>query len=347
MNLRSGVFVSLFVCSLSGTFQVRNSPDPGGPKITSHEISRVHRGAPYAYQVTAVDSAGRQLFYIAKDLPNGLSFDPIEHEISGSISVPGQYPMHVYAIAGQDTVRQFYMLTVFDRHTTNILCLGNSITNGTTSFNSYRRDLWFLLHDDKYDFDLIGSWSKHHMGTDVPDPDFDLDHEGHSGWTIQDMFHAPDWDSSRGNIYIWLQTYYPDIVLVELGTNDVFHCTKVPEMISDMAKLVGLLREKNPRVTVCIAQIPPLGPRWADQKLCGTDTTYDEVLRNFNKAIPGLVARLNTRLSPIITVDQYTGVDPTLDMYDDIHPNDRGEKMMADRWFKVIKRYLHPLPGLK
>src|SRR5689334_651691 len=75
--------------------------------------------------------------------------------------------------------------------TTTILCLGNSITNVTNKYNSYRRPLWQLLHNGHYNVDMIGSWNKHHMGGDVPNPDFDMDHEGHSGWTAAHMFTPP------------------------------------------------------------------------------------------------------------------------------------------------------------
>jgi len=288
-----------------------------------------------------MDSAGYPLKIIAEELPDWLHWEASGGLISGRTNILGQYPVHLLAICGKDTTRQYYMLTVFNRKTTRILCLGNSITNGVGKYNSYRRDLWKILNGGNYNFDFIGSWDKNTWGTDVPDPDFDMDHEGHSGWTTADILHAPVWDSARGNIYIWLKSYTPDIVLVELGTNDVFHCRKLPRIFSDLDTIVKVLRNKNPRVVVLIAQIPPLGKRWASKKLCGNDMTYSQLLLAYNSAIPEFTHRVNLKESPVIAVDQYSGINPEVDMFDDIHPNRKGEMIMGERWFKAIRKYLN------
>lgn len=308
--------------------------------FTSIENSRVSKDSMYYYRFAAMDSLKRKLTLGATHLPAWLSFNKNDNSISGKATTTGQYPVHLFAASGTDTIWQQYMLTVYDNKTVNILCLGNSITNGTDKYNSYRRDLWQLLHAGSYNFDFIGSWSKHHMGGEVPQPDFDMDHEGHSGWTFQHMFTPPDWDSVRGNIYKWLKVYTPDIVLLELGTNDVFQCRSVPDMISDLSRLVDVLRSKNPAVKIFTAQIPPLGARWADKKLCGTATDYAHSINELNKAIAAFVQQRTTAASPVILVDQFTGVDTATDMYDDIHPNDKGEKIMAQKWFAAIKPYL-------
>ena len=221
-----------------------------------------------------------------------------------------------------------------------ILPLGNSITNGTDKFNSYRRDLWKLLAKAGLNVDFIGSWNKHHMGGEVPDSDFDMDHEGHSGWTVANMFSPPSWDSARGNIYQWLTRYTPDIVLVELGTNDVFQCRKPADIIEDMQKLIAVLRANNPSVKIFIAQIPPLGIKWRDKNLCGNNYTYDSTIKVLNGMIASLCRSAGKSESPVVAVDQYSGIDPAVNMYDDIHPNAIGEAVMAKRWFDAIYKWL-------
>lgn len=308
--------------------------------FTSAENNRVEKGASYYYQFNAMDSTSGNIRYAVKSLPGWLTFNTADHSISGKAVKTGQYPIHLLATNGKDSAWQHFMLTVYDAKTVNILCLGNSITNGTDKYNSYRRHLWQLLHAGKYNVDMIGSWSKHHMGGDVPNPDFDMDHEGHSGWTLQHMFNPPDWDTARGSINKWLQVYRPDIVLLELGTNDVFQCRVVPDMLSDLKRLTELLQSKNPSVKIFIAQIPPLGAQWADKKLCGKPSSYAEDIAALNKAIAGFVQQHTTAASPVILVDQFTGVNTATDMYDDIHPNSKGEKAMAERWFRAIRPYL-------
>ncbi|HVX49645.1 MAG TPA: putative Ig domain-containing protein [Chitinophagaceae bacterium] len=173
-----------------------------GPQLyfTTRENSRVQANTAYYYQCTAFDSADHALTYTAENLPAWLTFNTGTHTLTGKTQSAGQYPVTLAVSNGAATARQHFMLTVGDENTANILCLGNSITNGTSKFNSYRRLLWQMLHKSNYNFDMVGSWSKHHAGGEVPNPDFDMDHEGHSGWTTGHVFHPPGW-TVRAVIY--------------------------------------------------------------------------------------------------------------------------------------------------
>lgn len=313
------------------------------PIFISAEKNRVGVNTAYNYHVQAKDSLGKQITYSVTKLPTWLKFDAATASITGKTDKAGQYAVQIEASNGYAVSKQHFMLTVYNKQTVNILCLGNSITNGTSIYNSYRRALWQMLKRDNYNIDLIGSWNKHHMGGEVPDPDFDTDHEGHSGWNFADIFHPPSWDSARGNVNDWLKSYNPDIVLLELGTNDVFQCRPIEDMRKDLEALVNLLRKKNERVKIFIAQIPPLGKRWASEKLCGNDITYGQATLELNKVLAEFCTAHNSKASPVVVVDQYSGLDPSSEMYDDIHPNEAGEKKMAAKWFESIHKYISKL----
>ncbi len=328
--------IAIIICSIA-TAQTKKL------SFTSKEISRVAINANYNYQFKAFDSNNNVITYAVNNLPAWLSYNSSAQTITGKALKAGQYAVDIIAYTKTGTTHQQFMLTVYDKQTTDILCLGNSITNGVDTFNSYRRDLWQMLHAGNYNFDLIGSWNKHHVGSDAPVPDFDMDNEGHSGWTFEQILKPPSWDSARGNLHQWINTYSPDIVLMELGTNDVFQCRTIDQMFGNLNVIVYLLREKNKGVKIFLAQIPPLGKQWSDKKLCGNDTTYAEAIVNFNKAIAVYAKQHSTKQSPVIVVDQFTGVDPSVDMFDDIHPNTKGEKIMAERWFDAIQPYLKKL----
>ena len=310
--------------------------------FTSFPITRVAVGEVYRYEVKAVDATGHRVFISAPSIPPWLRFDTASAVLQGISSVPGQYAVQLVVRQGSMRVTQNFMVTVCDAQTKNILFLGNSITNGTDKYNSYRRPLWKLLREEQYNFDLVGSWDKHHSGGTVPDADFDLDHEGHSGWTAHQMMHPPAWDSTRGNIHMWLQQYAPDIVLIELGTNDVFQCRTAAEFTNDLREIITILRSRRAAVKIIIVSVLPLGKKWASQNLCGTEP-YGKLIRMMNDAIHKF-APLNTgKESPITVVDIDTGMDPDTDMYDGIHPNDKGEKILAARFFPVIAQYLNKL----
>ncbi len=310
--------------------------------FTSKEITRAAVNSNYYYRFAASDSNGNAISYSVKKLPGWLQYKSDDYSISGRAIKSGQFPIGIIACTKTDTAHQQFMLTVYDKQTKNILCLGNSITNGVDTFNSYRRDLWQMLHEANYDFDFIGSWSRHSKGK-IPIPDFDMDHEGHSGWTFEDILKTPSWDSARGNLHKWINEYTPDIVLIELGTNDVFQCRTPKEMFGNLNVILSLLRERNTRVKIFLAQIPPLGKQWSDKKLCGNDTAYATAIINLNKQIALYAREHSTAKSPIKSVDQYSGINPAEDMFDDIHPNTKGEKIMAERWFEAIKGDLKKL----
>ena len=335
--------LTFFICIFCFQHLYAQSKNHSTLNFTSKEITRIDLNANYYCHFNATDSNSNPINYSAKNLPQWLSWNAGTQSISGKAIKAGQYPADIIAYTKNDTAHQHFMLTVFDKSTTNILCLGNSITNGVDTFNSYRRDLWMMLHAGNYNFDFIGSWSKHTMGTDVPIPDFDLDNEGHSGWTFEHILKPPSWDSSRGNLHEWINTYTPGIVLIELGTNDVFQCRTPQQMFGNLNVILYLLREKNKHVKIFLAQIPPLGAQWSDKKLCGNDTTYHDAIINLNNQMAVYAKEHTTNQSPIIIVDQHTGVDPSVDMSDDIHPNTKGEQIMAERWFNAIQPYLKKL----
>jgi lysophospholipase L1-like esterase len=334
----AGIFIFIY---LPETFAFRDNSFQ--PYFTTVPVKRIAVDSMYEYSFAAADSAGHVLTFSTAVLPDWLRFDRERHVIRGKAERAGQYQVRITVSNGKHTTDQYFMLTVYNRQTRNIVCIGNSITNGTDRYNSYRRPLWQLLHRANYNFDMVGSWSMHHMGGAVPDPDFDTDHDGHSGWTFEHVFMPPDWDSSRGNITNWLRMYTPDIALIELGTNDVFQCRAVEDMLQDLDKLVNELRRNNEAVTIVIAEIPPLGKQWADKKLCGNEMTYDQRIRALNGQIKIFAMKSSTQKSTVMSVDQYTWLNPSEDMYDDIHPNARGEELMAKKWFDAIRSYLKKL----
>lgn len=312
-------------------------------RFTTFENNRVSIKSFYKYSFGAYDSAGHNIVYKLINPPDWIKFDSSKNTITGKPPKLGQYLIHIVATTIDTAVHQQFMLTVYDNKTANILALGNSITNGTDKYNSYRRELWRLLHEGKYNFDMIGSWSAHHMGGAVPNPDFDMDHDGHSGWTAHDILSPPDWDKQRGNINDWLETYTPDIVLLEFGTNEVFQCTSTEDAMKNIAVVIDAIRNKNSAAKIFLAQIPPLGAQWAYKKLCGSKVAYKDALNELNSRIKAFAADKNSNSSPVIIVNQFDGINPATDMYDDIHPNDKGEKIMAEKWFDAIKKHLPKL----
>lgn len=239
-----------------------------------------------------------------------------------------------------------------------ILCLGNSITQGSivddTSAQrpSYRYILWQKLIDANIDFEYVGSHDVSHSGppavkgTVYKGRTYTNRNEGHWGWSTDEILNGK---ASQGNLAQWLQTYTPTIVLIHLGTNDMFRQCETgddnpnkacfQETINELKEVVSQIRSKNSQITFFIAKLIP-----AYLDVAGPYSAYN--ISELNKLIPAMVQELNTAESPVALVDQSQDFVPTtgIDTYDGIHPNASGEEKMAQKWFAAIQSYLAPLP---
>lgn len=216
--------------------------------------------------------------------------------------------------------------TTFQTSRTRIMPLGNSITQARAGRNSYRRPLWHRLQGAGYPVNFVGSQNSNHGGAPA-NADFDQDHEGHWGWTA---------DQLLGGISGWAQAHRPDVVLMHVGSNDMFKEQDVNSTISELGQIIDRLRAVNPNVKILLAKlIQPA--EWYGRRYR---------VNQLNQAIPTLASQKNTAQSPVILVDQTQGFDAGADTYDGVHPNESGERKMADRWFEALTRVLsRPAPA--
>ena len=106
-----------------------------------------------------------------------------------------------------------------------IMPLGDSITQGSSSgvadeaFQvSFRKVLYDRLWEKGYVVDDEIFVGTQESGESVTD--FDPDHEGHGGWTAEEIVKGrPVMDLDAGNLAIWLAERQPSIVLLHIGTN--------------------------------------------------------------------------------------------------------------------------------
>jgi acyl-CoA thioesterase I len=195
---------------------------------------------------------------------------------------------------------------------TRIMPIGDSITQGNTQSDSYRRPLWKLFQDARLSVDFVGG-ERDNNGGPPPNPDFDLDHEGHWGWRTDEVLALLD-ASARA--------HRPDVALVHLGSNDVFQGQDNAGTLRELEAVVERLRGANPSVSVLLAQLIPTSRAGRDSQIVA-----------LNAGIAGLAARLNTPASRVVAVDQYSGFDAANETRDGTHPNPAGEAKMAQRWF--------------
>ncbi|MFC4591715.1 ricin-type beta-trefoil lectin domain protein [Sphaerisporangium corydalis] len=188
-----------------------------------------------------------------------------------------------------------------------VMPLGDSITDGFNVPGGYRINLWQRMASGGYTVDFVGS------GFNGPAALGDHDHEGHSGWRI---------DQLDANIVNWLRTYTPRTILLHIGTNDMGQNYDVANAPARLSALIDKIRANAPSVELFVAQVTP-----------AADPAFESRIQTFNAAVPGVVAQKGSMTH---LVDMHSALT-TADLADGLHPNAGGYDKMAARWYSALQ----------
>jgi hypothetical protein len=218
----------------------------------------------------------------------------------------------------------------FGNHTSNsankIMPLGASRVEGNSpNFESYRYELWKLLIVERWDFDYIGTQEDPNKDQGIFDLNFDLDHEGWSGYTSGEILeNLPNWLSEAGS---------PDIVLFSSpGGNDALQGLSYTDALTNVNGIIDELQRVNPEVTIIIEQLAP----------ARSDAMTPALTNYFNQMqqdVLDIAVQQTTGSSSVITVDMATGFTDSL-FADPVHYNQAGAEFVANRYYAVLKDIL-------
>jgi lysophospholipase L1-like esterase len=198
--------------------------------------------------------------------------------------------------------------------TVRVMPLGDSITG---SPGCWRALLWQSLQNaGRTNVDFVGTLPA--QGCGFP---YDGENEGHGGALVTAV-------ADQNQVVAWLAATHPDVVLMHFGTNDVWSNRSTATILAAYTRLVEQMRAGNPRMKVLVAQILPMAPSSCPE--CAQRVV------DLNAAIPAWAAGASTTASPVTVVDQWTGFDTATDTGDGVHPNDRGNRKIADRWYPAL-----------
>jgi len=189
-----------------------------------------------------------------------------------------------------------------------VMPLGDSITDGIQTPGGYRIGLWQSFTSAGTKVDFVGSLSN------GPSNLGDHDHEGHSGWRI---------DQIDANIVGWLHTYNPRTILLHIGTNDVIQNVNLSGAPSRLGTLLDHITSTVPNAEVFVAQLIPL-------------SYNDSAIRTFNSAVPGVLQPRVAAGKHLHLVDMHSALT-TSDLTDGTHPTANGYNKMAATWLNALK----------
>ncbi|KAJ3577387.1 hypothetical protein NPX13_g3176 [Xylaria arbuscula] len=192
--------------------------------------------------------------------------------------------------------------------------LGDSITEAVC----WRALLWEKLQSTEFaSVDWVGSSNL--IDNNCGNARYDRDSEGHSGFLALNI-------ANSGQLVGWLQANPADVITMHLGTNDIGWLNPpVDQILATFTRLVGVMRDSNPKIKIIVAQIIP-----------STNAIWNSAITNLNQAIPAWAQGLNKTESSIWVVDQNTGMDPVADLRDGLHPNLAGDEKMANVWYPAL-----------
>ncbi|MEJ8756339.1 GDSL-type esterase/lipase family protein [Pontibacter sp. H259] len=222
-----------------------------------------------------------------------------------------------------------------------ILCIGNSITQANGEHTSYRFPLWKKLVDADIAVEFVGSHNTNQweaaspvISTVYKGKTFTNVNEGHWGWRVDQLLEGHEDERHKGKLSEWVQLYTVDYALVHMGTNDIFQEQDNSQTIEEVKQVIQTLRSRNPAITILLAQLIP----------ANKPQSYKDAIVDYNSRIRALGNSLDSPLSKVVVVDMHSGFDENTLLYDDAHPNEQGEEVMAERWFTTIKSLIVPLP---
>jgi lysophospholipase L1-like esterase len=187
-----------------------------------------------------------------------------------------------------------------------IMPLGDSITEGAGSSDNsgYRCELGSYLGTYGYSYDMVGSLRN---GSNCSD----TDHEGHSGWVISQI------QSIEG---CKITQYQPNVVLLDIGTNDINRGGAVAPAVSELQSLVNSIFNDDPGVTILVAGLIPT-----------PDATVAANMGAFNGQVHTWVDQQQVAGKRIAYADM-----SNVELGDGLHPSTFGYAQMADVWRQVI-----------
>lgn len=167
---------------------------------------------------------------------------------------------------------------------TRILPFGDSLTASLgTDINPYRYYLWHMIK--KQSFEFVGDFTDPDSGN-YADTDFDQHHSGFGGEQAHEL---------RDRVSHQVNKHNPDIILLQVGTNDANSSKDPYTYQSELETLIDLAREIQPTLNIVIAEVPPQIDRNASNKEIVT----------FNDRIRETCTLKHNKFSPVVLADIY------------------------------------------
>ena len=250
-----------------------------------------------------------------------------------------------------------------DTEAVKILSLGDSITDGYWTSGAYRKYMYHDLEQMGYNIDMVGPKGSNsntftYNGQTVS---YDDNNAGYSGYAIQEMttkeHRSGILETIQGTWYNgqnMIAAYQPDIVLLQIGTNDIL--SNYNDGITDrLENLVNvILQDLDADSTVFVSTIPDIDAytradwlgSYGINAWNSTQEEKDQLMETvtgcidtYNTSIYNLVLKMQGEGKNVQFADINSVVDYQTDLHDGVHPNEAGYENMGNYWAGLLNDF--------
>ncbi|MBQ8823904.1 MAG: hypothetical protein IJZ64_01580 [Ruminococcus sp.] len=250
-----------------------------------------------------------------------------------------------------------------------IMSIGDSITDGYWEQGAYRKYMYSDLVKKGYDnIEMVGpkgggTTSFNYNGETVS---YGTSYAGYSGFAIQQMPNGAeytsgenrsgiletiqcDYDYSKPGVQNMVEAYSPDVVLLQIGTNDILsnYNTNITGRLENLVNVIlsGVAEDG----VVYVASIPDIDVSirhdwlgwyginvWQDGGIEELTTVVQSSIDNYNASIKEMVENMQSQGKSVRFGDINSVVDYKTDLYDGVHPNEAGYENMGLYWSNLL-----------
>ncbi len=250
-----------------------------------------------------------------------------------------------------------------DTDSVKILSLGDSITDGYWTSGAYRKYMYHELEQMGYNIDMVGPKGSNsntftYNGETIA---YDDNNAGYSGYAIQEMTTKEHRSGILETIQsTWyngknmIASYQPDIVLLQIGTNDIL--SEYNDGITDrLENLVNvILQDLNDDDVIYVSTIPDIDAilradwlgAYGINAWGSTDAEKQQLMEtvtgcidSYNTSIYNLVLQMQSEGKNVRFADINSVVNYQTDLYDGVHPNEAGYENMGKYWAGLLDGY--------
>lgn len=204
-----------------------------------------------------------------------------------------------------------------------ILVLGDSLTQGFGGDATWRYWFWREANRQKVLVDLVGPDRGFAAGFGTryerPNLYFDRDHAARGGASVNDQIAVVDQ---------LMATYQPQVVVVELGANDVLRGDSGETVAAEIEELLGRVWLAAPQARVLLAEIPP-HPTRPEASAAGAEANLRLAARFAEDARVVIAHNRTDAALPWV---------PALHTFDGLHPNAAGQTLLAQHLADAFHR---------